>query len=83
MTEPHLNEIQAFILDTIRQQGGGDELDANSNFVEDGMLDSFAILSLIMSLESEFSVKFQPHELADPAMRIVGVLAQSVLEKCE
>jgi acyl carrier protein len=83
MSDAKLTEVQAYILDYIREQGGGGRagLDASSNFVDSGLLDSFAILSLIMSLESEFAVKFQPHELADPAMRTVGVLAQAVLDK--
>jgi acyl carrier protein len=82
MNNERLAEIETFILDYLREQAGvAKALDSETNFVDSGLLDSFAILSLIMTLESRFSVKFQPPELADPAMRTVGVLAQTVCAK--
>ena len=46
-----------------------------------GLLDSFAILSLIMTLESEFKIKFKPIELANLELQQVKGLAQAVCDK--
>ncbi|MDO6618568.1 acyl carrier protein [Shewanella sp. 6_MG-2023] len=74
---PHVVET---ILDYIAQHCEV-SVDDNSNFVAEGLLDSFAILSLIMMLESEFNVKFKPIELANPQLQLVKGLAQSVCDK--
>ena len=55
-----------------------DPIDGTTNFVESGLLDSFAILSMIMDLESRFSVKFQPRELADPGLRRPSILQRLI-----
>ena len=52
-----------------------------SNFIKSGLLDSFATLSLIMSLESEFGVKFIPQELADPNLQVIENMANAIVAK--
>lgn len=83
MTEIKQADIQDFIIDYIRCHApeNSEELDGNCNFVESGLLDSFAILSMIMTIEGRFSVKFKPQELADSRLRTVGVLAATTFAK--
>lgn len=80
--DKQLEEVQAFILNHLMEQVDLPQmLDLETNFVDSRLLDSFAILSLIMIVESRFKLKFQPQELADPALRSVGGLAQAVCSK--
>ena len=76
-------DIQSEIIDYIKAntKNSFDVLDESTNFVENGLLDSFAILNLIMTLEAEYGIKFQPQELADPNLRTVGALTRCVQEK--
>ena len=46
-------------LETIRRPGRQiDEMDANVNFVQAGLVDSLALLEIVAFLESEFGVDF-------------------------
>ncbi len=78
-----MNDIQTYIIEYIKDNTSHDDVSitTKTNFVESGLLDSFAILNLIMSLESEFSIKFQPQELAEPSLRIVETLSATVADK--
>ena len=78
-----MSEIQTFIIDYIKDNTVLDNpiINEKSDFVEEGLLDSFAILNLIMTLESQYSVKFDPAELANPDLRCVGMLAQATAQK--
>ncbi|MEG3618341.1 acyl carrier protein [Magnetovibrio sp. PR-2] len=78
-----MSDIQSEIIKYIYANASHEisEIGVSTNFAEDGLLDSFAILNLIMTLEAEYEIKFQPHELADPALRTVGALTQCVVEK--
>ncbi|QBF84008.1 acyl carrier protein [Shewanella maritima] len=74
-------DITNTIIDYIKQHADEVSVTEHSNFVTEGLLDSFAILSLIMTLESEFSIKFTPIELADSSLQVVGGLAAAALAK--
>ena len=78
-----MTDIKDFIVEYIEDNASteGALINDETNFVETGLLDSFAILGLIMTLESQYSIKFEPRELADPALRIVGTLAQIIASK--
>lgn len=83
MREREYGVIEGYIVDYIRQQVGNGELDVDpgSNFVEEGLLDSFAILSLVMGLESRFGIKFQADDLIDPSVQAISGLAALVCKK--
>jgi len=78
-----MQKVQKFILDYIRKNAENcpADLEEGTNYVEHKLLDSFAILNLIMTLESEFDIKFSPQELAATDLQIVSKLAQTVHEK--
>ena len=82
MNNEQYSHIVEIILAYIHQHNTVDlAVNEMSNFVTEGLLDSFAILSLIMTLESEFKIKFKPIELAKPQLQLVKGLAQLVCDK--
>lgn len=82
MNNEQYSHIVETILAYIQQHITADiTVDETSNFVTEGLLDSFAILSLIMTLEAEFKIKFKPLELANSELQLVKGLAQSVCAK--
>ena len=70
--------IVAYIKDHV---DGSVPVTKKSNFIKDGLLDSFATLSLIMSLEAEFGVKFIPQELADSSLQVIENMADVIVAK--
>ncbi len=78
-----MSEIERFIIEYIEDNStdSGVVVTRDTNFVDNSLLDSFAILNLIMTLESQYGVKFEPRELADPELRTVGKLAEVTSQK--
>lgn len=83
MTDQLTQNVQQFIIEYIEDNTVQENVNVNasSNFVSEHLLDSFATLSMIMTLESEFSIKLSPAELTDEKMRTVGYLAEKVSAK--
>lgn len=84
MTQPteRLSDIEAAVIEGIQDSSGQQgALTGASNFVQSGLLDSFAILSLIMQLEQQFAIKFSIEDLANTEMQTVSGLAQAIAEK--
>lgn len=77
-----LTEIEAAVIEGIEESTGQQAaLNSATNFVQSGLLDSFAILSLIMQLEQQFAIKFTIDELADTELQTVSGLAQAIANK--
>jgi len=78
-----IDQVEQFIIEYIEDNTTEDKISVNgsSNFVNEQLLDSFATLSMIMTLESEYSIKLSPMELADEKMRVVQTLAEKVASK--
>jgi acyl carrier protein len=76
-------DIEIFIIDFIQDNTQIEHTQINSSLdiVETELLDSFSILSLIMTLESEFSIKFHTEELADKSIKVISSLSQLVFDK--
>lgn len=72
-------EVVSFIQVFLKEQGASIPLSGEIDFVAGGVLDSFGILSLIMTLETQYTVQFQPEQLADPELGKVSKLAQLVV----
>lgn len=82
-TQENQQHITQFIIDYIVDNTTQEDvaINENSNFISEHLLDSFATLSLIMTLESQFNVKLSLTELANEEMRIVNKLAANIAEK--
>ena len=74
-------EIKQFIVGYLPQEHAVEDIDA-LNFVDSGPLDSFGILSMVMDVESRFSVKLTPAELLNEESKTVGGLVQLIAGKC-
>lgn len=51
------------------------------DFVEEGYLNSLAIIQFVVELEDEFNIEFSEEELNDPDFRVVGKLVELVEKK--
>lgn len=51
------------------------------DFVEEGYLNSLAIIQFVVELEDEFNIEFSEDELNDPDFRVVGKLIELVEKK--
>jgi len=79
------DDVIKFIINYIIDNSSLDNINVSthSNFITEHLLDSFATLSMIMTLESEYSFKFDPEELGNERMRVVGELAEIIISKIE
>jgi len=77
-----LTDIEAALIECIQDSAGQQgTLTSTSNFVQSGLLDSFAILSLIMQLEQQFAIKFTIDELTNTELQTVSGMAQAIADK--
>ena len=53
------------------------------DYVQNQLLDSFGILSLITEIESEFDIELRAEELEDPNFKKVGGLINIIVAKLE
>ena len=77
MSEHLAKQVKEHIHQYIEDNGlsAGAALTDESNFVDEGLLDSFAILTLILDLESEYAIKFDQAEIVGEEIRTIGGLA--------
>ena len=77
-----LSEIEAAVIEGVQDSAGQQGTQTStSNFVQSGLLDSFAILSLIMQLEQQFAIKFTIDELTNTELQTVSGMAQAIADK--
>lgn len=77
-----ITQIQQQVIELIIANGAGfAELAPETNFVKSGMLDSFAILSMIMQIERQFAIKFELAELANTDLQTVDGLSKAIAAK--
>jgi acyl carrier protein len=77
-----MNDIKEFIIDYLQREYTIEVEDIMSlNFVETGYVDSFGLLTFILSLEQEYGIEFSEEELQDPSFKVVGSLIETVAKK--
>lgn len=75
-------DIEKKVIELIQQNAATEvELNSQTNFVTTQILDSFAILSLIMQLEQVFAIKFSVEEIADESLQTVAGLSAAIALK--
>lgn len=78
------SEIENKVIALIAQNAAeAFEMNAQTNFVKEEILDSFAILSLIMQLETEFAIKFSVDEIANEALQTVAGMSAAIAAKLD
>lgn len=78
------NAIETKVTELIGQNAAVEvTLNSQTNFVTTQILDSFAILSLIMQLEHMFNIKFSVKEIADERLQTVAGLSAAIEKKLD
>ena len=78
-----MSKIRQFILDNIQTEYTiPAETDIETlNYVEEGYVDSMAMMRFVIELEDEFGIEFTDEELEDPAFKLVGALEKMIENK--
>lgn len=80
-----MENVKDFIIEYIqREYTIPDDIDIiNLNFVEEGYIDSLALVQFIYMLEDEFGISFSDYDLQNPDIKVVGKLIAIVEAKME
>jgi acyl carrier protein len=83
--EDKCSEILSLIYDHVATTAGVDigSLDESTDFLAAGLLDSFGVLNLILVLQTDLGISFDPVELIAPEARTVGGLAKLAAQHCK
>ena len=83
MDQSKYKDVVSYIEQYIYSHSGAEisTLSEETNFVEQGLINSFETLALIMDLESQYVVKFQATSLASDSIQTIGGLAKEVLRQ--
>jgi acyl carrier protein len=73
--------IEQFILDELLYGGGPTELGADDSLISSGLLDSMALLRLIVFIEEQFSVSVADGELMPENFQTVSLIKAFVERK--
>lgn len=78
-----MEKIKDFIIEYIqREYTIPDSVDIMSlNFVDEGYIDSMALIQFIATIEDEFGITFSEDELASDGIKVVGSLVNLVNSK--
>lgn len=76
------HSIECQLIDWILDLSGSSQsLTADVNFVSSGLLDSFAVLGLIMQIEKFYGFKFEISEISNPELQVISRLSCLIVEK--
>ncbi|WP_278967364.1 phosphopantetheine-binding protein [Megasphaera elsdenii] len=75
------DEIALRILEDVTETEGLDE-DKDLNLFEAGLLDSMAIISMILSIEDELGLKLEPTDFTRDDVKSVKCLAEFLKKRC-
>lgn len=75
------DEIALRILEDVTETEGLDE-DKDLNLFEAGLLDSMAIISMILSIEDELGLKLEPTDFTRDDVKSVNCLAEFLKKRC-
>ena len=74
-----LDQISEFVSDYIVQMTETKvDISQVENFYENGLLDSFSLMNLIITVEKKYDVKFRIDEIADESFRIVSGISRVI-----
>lgn len=57
------------------------ELEMDTDLFEEGILDSFGIISLFVEVEKQLGVKFEPTEVTRDEIKSPGLIMEQVLKR--
>lgn len=75
-------EISSFILNYISEMSDlPADISKLENFIDNGLLDSFEIINLVVTIERRFGVKLSANEVSSEDFKTVSGLTNTVLKK--
>ena len=77
------NRYQLWLVNWFENKEAPVKLSLNSNFFNEGAIDSFGLIILIEEIEKEFNIKFSKEELQDPRFATIEGLSEILKEKNE
>ena len=76
-----VEKVRKFVLDEFLPGEDPDELQADTELVTSGVLDSLAVLKLVTFLEEEFGIEVAAHEADEEHLDTLALIAQLVVSK--
>lgn len=73
--------IKAFILEELLPDEDPEELQADTELIETGILDSVSALKLVAFLEDEYEIEIEAHEANVDTFKCVAAIARLVARK--
>jgi len=78
-------DIREYILEALqREYSFKDGVDVDTiNYVDEGFMDSLALVQFVVELEDEFGIEFTEEEMESSEFKVVGLLIDLVERKAE
>ncbi len=78
-----MNEIKQFILDRLQEEYDlPKDIDIDAyDYIENGYIDSVALVSFVVELEDEFDITFSDEELTSHDFKTIGGLVKMIMAK--
>lgn len=83
MTDTISATVKDYILTEFLPGERPDALDASTPLITGGILDSIATVRLVVFLEEQFGVQFQPHEMSPDHLDSIASISETVRAKRE
>lgn len=73
--------METKVMEILNDICGADEgeLEANTDLFEEGILDSFGVISLFVEIEKKLGIKFEPTELTRDEIKSPALILKQVL----
>jgi acyl carrier protein len=81
MSDIFKQKIKTFILDQFLPGEDPDELTDTTPLISGGILDSIATLQLVMFIEEQFGVAFEPHEVDKENLDTLDSITRLLMSK--
>ncbi len=69
-----------WVCDWMERRAHGRPVDRDVNYIEAGLVDSLAMINLILDVEAAFSLRLTDAVFADPRFFLIGGLAEILVE---
>ncbi|MEZ4815481.1 MAG: acyl carrier protein [Bdellovibrionota bacterium] len=75
------SKVKDYILENLLKGGKSIEITDHTHLLENGIVDSISTLHLVVFIEKEFQVKFEPHEVKTQNLQDLEHIEKFILNK--
>lgn len=83
MLEKIKEELKEYVKEKYLSKNNAERLVDNTKLIDDGIIDSSAVLSLIMQIEDKYNIEFLDEELIPENFNTVNDLSNIIVEKLD